>query len=72
MTTLNFTYDVIFNDSESTSSKGWSESYLTCLDYIKTWNGTPASYFKDYVGGTVSIVCNETEDNCYSEDIYLN
>ena len=68
----NLTFDVQFNDSESTSSKGWSESYQTCLDYIKTWNGTEASYFKDYVGGTASIVCNETGVYAYTEDIYLN
>lgn len=68
----NLTFDIQFNDSENSSSKGWSESYEACLDYIKTWNGTPASYFKDYVGGTVSIICNETGVQAYTEEIYLN
>ena len=68
----NLTFDIQFNDSENTSCKGWSESYQNCLDYIKTWNGTPASYFEDYVGGTVSIVCNETDVHVYIENVYLN
>ena len=63
------TYDLHFNDSENSNNKGWSASYEYCLDYIKAYNGTNESYFEDYKGGTVSIYCNETEEEVYSETI---
>lgn len=64
------TYDVCFDDESSSNNKGWSESYDYCLSYIKMYNGTNESYFEDYKGGVVSIYCNETEEEVYSEDIY--
>lgn len=42
---------------------------IVCLDYIKAYNGTNESYFEDYKGGTVSIYCNETEEDVYTEVI---
>jgi hypothetical protein len=63
------TYDVVFNDDTDSNSKGFSESYDYCLDYIKHNNGTNESYFADYKGGFVSIVCNETEETVYEETI---
>lgn len=63
------TYDVVFDDSTDSNSKGWHESYDYCKDYIKHNNGTNNSYFADYKGGTVSIVCNETEDVVYYEEV---
>lgn len=63
------TYDVYFNDAENTNNKGWEESYNYCLDYIKSNNGTNNSYFADYKGGLVSIVCNETGEEVYYEEI---
>ena len=63
------TFDVVFNDDCDSNSKGFSESYEYCLDYIKTYNGTNESYFADYKGGTVSIVNNDTEEYVYSENI---
>lgn len=38
-------------------------------DYINQYNGTNDSYFADYKGGIVSIVCNETEEEVYSEEV---
>ncbi|TCO88182.1 hypothetical protein EV202_12765 [Bacteroides heparinolyticus] len=63
------TYDIHFNDAENSNSKGWTENYEYCLDYIKTYNGTDESYFADYKGGTVSIVCNQTGEVIYEEKI---
>lgn len=63
------TYDVEFNDDASTNSKGWHESFDYCKDYIDANNGTNESYFADYKGGVVSIVCNETGEYVYEEDV---
>lgn len=54
------TYDVVFNDDESSNSKGMASTIEDCREYILENNGTSWSYFGDYKGGTVSIVCNET------------
>ncbi len=37
------------------------------LNYIRENNGTNNSYFRDYKGGTVSIVCNQTGETVYEE-----
>lgn len=63
------TYDVRFEDTTSSSLKGWSESYEYCKDYIEQYNGTDESYFADYKDGAVEIVCNETGDVVYQEDV---
>ena len=60
METKNKTYDVVFNDNTDSNSKGFAQSLEYCIDYIKRYNGTKESYFADYKGGIVSIVCNET------------
>ena len=62
-------FDVVFNDDCDSNCKGFNESYESCLEYIKTYNGTNESYFSDYKGGVVSIVNNDTEEYVYSEDI---
>jgi hypothetical protein len=60
------TYDVHFNDSEDSNSKNFvAASY----DYCKAYNGTNESYFADYKGGTVSIVCNETGETVHEEEV---
>ncbi len=63
------TYDVHFNDANDSNNKGFKESLDYCKNYISSYNGTDESYFADYKGGTVSIVCNETGEEVYSEDI---
>ena len=65
------TYDVCFNDETNSNSKGFKESLQYCKDYIKVNNGTNESYFEDYKGGTVSVVCNETGEEVYSEKIKM-
>ena len=63
------TYDVHFNDSENSNSKGFELTIDQAKDYIESNNGTDESYFADYKGGTVSIVDNETGETIYEEQI---
>lgn len=62
-------YDVHFDDSISSNSKGFNESLAYCKGYINTWNGSNHSYFRDYKGGLVSVVCNKTGNAAHSEII---
>jgi len=63
------TYDVHFNDSTDSNSKGLSETLQYCKDYIQSNNWTNESYFEDYKGGIVSVICNETGEEVYSETV---
>lgn len=65
------TYDVVFNDENNSNSKGFKSSIEECMKYIKANNDTsnPYSYFADYKGGIVSVVCNETGEEVYSEKV---
>ena len=63
------TYDVHFNDSTSSNSKGFEASIEEVKFYIKRYNGTTESYFADYKGGVVSVVCNQTGETVYEEEI---
>lgn len=63
------TYDVVLQDNTSSMNKGINGTYQECLDYINMWNGTNHSYFEDYKGGWVQIVCLETEETVYEEDV---
>jgi len=64
------TYDIHFNDSENSNSKGFELSFEDAKDYIGRYNGTNESYFADYKGGIVSIVDNETGETVYEEEIF--
>lgn len=63
------TYDIFFDDENNSNNKGWHASLDECKEYIKANNGTNGSYFADYKGGSVSIVCNETGEEVYIEDV---
>ena len=63
------TYDVIFNDDLNCNVKGFRKSLQYCKDYISCNNGTANSYFKDYRGGTVAVICNETGEDMYDEEV---
>ena len=63
------TYDVFFNSDTSSDNKGFKSSYEYCLNWIQVNNGTDHSYFADYKGGTVSIVCNETGETVYEDSV---
>ncbi len=63
------TFDIQFNDSENSNSKGFKETLEYCKTYISQNNGKNNSYFADYKGGTVSIVCNETGEKVFETEI---
>ena len=63
------TYNVHFNDSNDSNDKGFAESLEFCRNYISAHNGTNHSYFGDYKGGIVSIVCNENGETVYEEQV---
>lgn len=69
MSNSKLTYDVTFNDNNDSNSKGFEATKEYCIDYIKSNNGTNESYFADYKGGVVSVICNETSEEIYSEDV---
>lgn len=64
-----YTYDVVFNDSYDTNSKGFAVTKEEAINYIEMHNGTNYSYFADYKGGTVSVICNETGEYVYNEEV---
>jgi len=65
-----FTFNVTFNDSENSNDMGFKKKlYLYCRKYIENNNGTDHQYFKDYKGGLVSIICNETGENVFEVEV---
>lgn len=62
------TYNVQFNDSENSNDKGFQLTIEDCKNWINS-NKTNDTYFRDYAGGTVSIVCNETGNIVFEENI---
>jgi hypothetical protein len=63
------TYDIYFDSNEDSNNKGFKESLEYCKNYIKSFNGTNHSYFKDYKGGTVSIISNTTAKTVYTTKV---
>ena len=63
------TYDVVFQSNTSSMDKGMNTTYRECLQWIKAWNGSNYSYFEDYKGGWVTIVCWETGETVYEEEV---
>ncbi|GAE15803.1 hypothetical protein JCM6292_2138 [Bacteroides pyogenes JCM 6292] len=63
------TYDVVFNDSFDSNSKNIHGTEQECRDWIDNNRNDKSTYFGDYVGGTVSIVCEETGETVYEETI---
>ena len=63
--TTRLTYDVHFDDDNSSNAKGWKLTKKECVAWIETNIGTNWSYFADYKGGVVSVVCNETGATVY-------
>ena len=69
-TTTPRTFDVVFNDANNTSAKGFTASADYCLQYINAHNGTQESFFADYFGGVVQIVCNQDGEVIHEERIF--
>ena len=68
--TTKLSYNVVFNDDNNSNDKGFVQTLDYCKCYIDTYNGTNESYFADYKGGIVQIVCNETEEVVYEEEVF--
>jgi len=69
MNSTNSTFDIFFNDDSNSNNLGFKSSLEYCKDYIEMHNGTNKSYFEDYKGGTVSIVCNETQEVAFETEV---
>ena len=63
------TYDVVFNDDQDSNNKGFEYSKEDAIGYIESNNGTNESYFDDYKGGTVQVVCNEDGEVVYEAEV---
>jgi len=64
------TFDILFNDNNNSNNKGFAISLEDAKDYINRYNGTNESYFEDYKGGIVSIICNETEEVVFETEVF--
>jgi hypothetical protein len=53
------TFDIQFDDEANSNNKGFALSIDAALNYLRAADRSQ-SYWPDYIGGTVSIVCNET------------
>lgn len=65
----NYSFDVQFDNDTSSDCEGFNISYNDCKQWIEFNRNDKTTYFGDYKGGTVSIVCNETGEIVYSEPI---
>ena len=60
-------YNIVFNNDENSNDKGFSLSLSEAISYIKKNNGTDFDYFRDYKGGMVQVVDNESDDVAFEE-----
>lgn len=63
------TYDVQFDDDTDGNRQGINGTYQQCINWIELNRNDKSTYFGDYKGGTASIVCVETGEVVYSEEI---
>jgi len=64
------TYDIRFQSNDSSMNKGFRFSLEQAENYISIRNSTNNSYFEDFKGGMVQIVCNETEEVIFETEIF--
>jgi len=64
------TYDIFFHSNDSSMNNGFRFSLEQAKNYISMHNGTNHSYFQDFKGGLVQIVCNETEEVVFETEIF--
>ena len=62
-------YDIQFNDETDSNNKGFSISMSEAKNWIEANKSDETTYFGDYKGGTVSIICNETGSVIFEENI---
>lgn len=63
------TYNIFFNDNDNSNNMGFKESLDYCKKFIEMHNGSNHSYFKDYKGGTISVVCNATGESEFETEV---
>lgn len=63
------TYDIHFNDSESSNNNGFSMEKQEAIDYVERVLNMRSSYVSDYAGGYISVVCNETGETVFEKEI---
>lgn len=63
------TYDVLFNDSNDSNNQGIHGTFEECMNWIEWNRNDKSTYFGDYSGGVVSIICEQTSETVYMEDI---
>ena len=63
------TYDVLFHNDQDSNNKGFEHSKQDAIEYVKSNNGINESYFGDYKGGVVQVMCNETGEVVYETEI---
>jgi len=63
------TYDIVFNDDTNSNCLGFKATVQYCKEYILNNNGTNTSYFEGYKKGSVSVVCNETEEVVFETEV---
>lgn len=66
-----YTYDVVFDTPTMSDNEGYHLDRQAALDYVETNNGWSQAdgYFKSYKGGTVRVICNETEDTIFEDTV---
>lgn len=67
--TIDYTYDIVFNDDNNSNNVGGHRTLEEAISYIETYNGTNHGYFQCYKGGVVSVYCNETGEDVYEETV---
>jgi hypothetical protein len=64
------TYDIFFQSNDSSMNKCFRFTLEQAANYISMHNGTNHSYFQDFKGGLVQVVCNETEEVIFETEIF--
>jgi hypothetical protein len=70
MKNMRKTFDIHFYDFYKSDCKSEEMTKNEAIQYIKDNNGSRESYWSDYVGGIVSVVCKETGETVHQEEIF--
>lgn len=64
------TYDIYFKDERDFANKGFSlKSKDKAIRMAEDMLAERKGYVKDFVGGTISVVCKETKEEIWSAPI---
>lgn len=62
-------YNIVFNNDTNSNDLGFHGSLDYCKGYIESHNGSSHSYFADYKGGTVAVVCNQDGEIAFEAEV---